>query len=254
MDSNEDEILLDIAHCSNVRQCLEEPGRMHPCRRIVLSQQSKLLKEHQVPEPWSGNISKARLLFLSSNPSISDTELYPRWSWPEEKMRDYFSERFGKWIRDGLYTLQQNGSYSKSVPFWREVRARAAELYERDVKPGLDYALTEVVHCKSRNNDGVALAVDECANLYLDRVLSVSAAKIIVTLGSVAARVMAEKYRMVSDSRLHGPINLGGRDRFVVFLAQPGSNRPRKFASCLSTDDLALLRAALRLGVQRTGM
>lgn len=146
-----------------------------------------------------------------------------------------------------MYTLQQNGSYSKSVPFWREVRGRAAELYQREnVKPGLDYALTEVVHCKSRNNVGVASAVDECANLYLDRVLSSSAAKIVVTLGAVAARIMGEKYRIDSDSRVHGPINIGGRDRFVVFLAQPGSNQARKFATCVSTDELAKLRAAMK--------
>ena len=188
------------------------------------------------------------MLFLSSNPSISETELYPRWSWPEDKIRDYFEERFGKWIRDGLYTLQQNGSYSKPVPFWREVRARAAELYEREnVKPGLDYALTEIVHCKSRNNEGVASAVDECANLYLDRVLSSSAAKVIVTLGAIAARIMAEKYLIASGSPVHGPINVGGRDRFVVFLAQPGSNQARKFATSVSTDELAKLRAAMKL-------
>lgn len=248
MDSKADEILLEIAQCPNVRECLEDRRQTHPCRRIVLSQQSKTLKEHQVPEPWSGNITKAPLLFLSSNPSISDTELYPRWSWPEDKVRDYFKERFGKWIRDGLYTLQQNGTYSKSVPFWREVRGRASELYERgNVKPGLDYALTEVVHCKSRNNEGVVSAVDECANLYLDRVLSSSAAKIIVTLGGVAARIVAEKYRLASASSVHGPINIGGRDRLVVFLAQPGSNQPRKFTTCVSTDDLAKLRAALKL-------
>jgi len=248
MRSESGKLLIEIAHCPNVQKCLESTGDAQPCSRVVLSQGLKPLNAHQVPEPWSGSIAKAPLLFLSSNPSISETEIYPRWSWPEDNIRDYFEERFGKWIRDGLYTLQQNEGYSKSVPFWREVRGRAAELYQREnVKPGLDYALTEVVHCKSRNNEGVASAVDECANLYLDRVLSSSAAKIIVTLGTVAARIMTEKYRIDSDSRVHGPINIGGRDRFVVFLAQPGSNQARKFVTCVSPDELAKLRAAMKL-------
>ncbi|WP_196524075.1 hypothetical protein [Nostoc commune] len=36
-----------------------------------------------------------------------------------------------------------------------EVRQRAIELLERDVIPGIDYAITEIVHCKSENEIGL---------------------------------------------------------------------------------------------------
>ena len=49
----------------------------------------------QVPEPWSGNLEHAPILFLSSNPSISTAELYPRWEWPDEEIADFFGRRFG---------------------------------------------------------------------------------------------------------------------------------------------------------------
>jgi hypothetical protein len=38
------------------------------------------------------------------------------------------------------------------------VRQRAIELLQRDVRPGVDYALTEIVHCKSKSENGVAEA------------------------------------------------------------------------------------------------
>ena len=165
MRSESAKLLIEIAHCPNVQECLESSSDAHPCSRVVLSQGLKPLKEHQIPEPWSGSITKAPLLFLSSNPSISETEIYPRWSCPEEKVRDYFEDRFSKSIRDGRRTLQRDGNYSKAVQFWAEVRGRAAELYEtQKVTLGRDYVLSEVVHCKSRENEGVELAVKECAD------------------------------------------------------------------------------------------
>src|ERR1700730_14295793 len=106
-----------------------------------------------------------------------------------------------------------------------EVRGRAAELYEtQNVTPGRDYVLSEVVHCKSRENEGVELAVEECADRYLSRVLSCAAAKIVVVLGKITARIMADRYGISFASGVQGPAHIAGRDRFVVCLGQPGSN------------------------------
>ena len=120
-------------------------------------------------------------------------------------------------------TPQQNGDYSKSVPFWREVRGRAAELYQRkNAKPGLDYALTEVLHCKSRNNEGVASAVDECAKSLLGSRPVVLGSEDNSSPLAPLQHESRQKYCIDSDSRVHGPINIGGRDRFVVFLSPAG--------------------------------
>jgi hypothetical protein len=55
-----------------------------------------------------------------------------------------------------------------AVRFWSAVKQRAKELLpEESVRPGLDYALTEVVRCKSREEVGVAEAAAVCSNRYL---------------------------------------------------------------------------------------
>jgi hypothetical protein len=146
-DEGARELLLEIVHCPNVLSCLQSPSRSHVCRRIVVSQRSQSIDRFQVPEPWSGRLREAPLLFLSSNPSISETDQYPTRSWRDYEIEAYFYHRFEQSIVGGIRTRQQDGSFSKPVRFWSEVRSRAAELYERAVTPGEDYALTEVVHC-----------------------------------------------------------------------------------------------------------
>lgn len=241
------ELLLEIAHCPNILACFHERIRSHPCHLIIQSQRSPSPDVHQVPEPWSGKLSEAPLLFLSSNPSFSETDHYPLRSWRDEDIKTYFNDRFEKWIIDGRYTRQQDGSYSRAIAFWNEVRGRATELYERTVEPGTDYALTEVVHCKSRNNKGVKQALKECGDRYLSRLLSCSNAKVIVALGKFVKQVVIETFAIPRDARVYGPAEVCGRTRYIVFLAQPNSNRPRKFSTAVSAEELAELRTILRV-------
>jgi len=80
-------LLLKVARCPNVERCLNgEVG--HCCSKIVLSQGKESTSEFQSPEPWSGHLSVAPILFLSSNPSIGVTtnEQYPRASWDNESI------------------------------------------------------------------------------------------------------------------------------------------------------------------------
>jgi hypothetical protein len=95
-----DYLLLEIARCPVVEYCLEQPHRSHPCAEIVRSQGATELTDFQVPEPWSGPISTAPILFVSSNPSISKSfppsdldEEYPTGSsssWPDARIVDFF--------------------------------------------------------------------------------------------------------------------------------------------------------------------
>ena len=167
-------LLHEIVHCPHVKSCLQNPSLEHPCREVVASQ-SHPLDAYQVPEPWSGRIEQAPILFLSSNPSISPIEDYPTGFWSEDHVDDYFNNRFSggrkEWIINGNKPLLTDRSYGRSVRFWSAVRHRAIELLGRDVTPGMDYALTEIVHCKSRNEIGVKHAQVECVESYLLRVL-----------------------------------------------------------------------------------
>jgi hypothetical protein len=104
------DLLLEIARCPNFRACLANPEAEHACGEIVRSQNVKGRKDFQVPEPWSGHLETAPILFLSSNPSISEDEQYPRLGWGDELIRDFFENRFGEgkqpWITEGRYYLR----------------------------------------------------------------------------------------------------------------------------------------------------
>jgi hypothetical protein len=81
-------------------------------------------------------------------------------------------------------------------PFWAAAPSRAAELLEKEralITPGLDFALTEVVPCKSRNGVGVKEAQEFRSERYFDQTLSVSAAKVLVGFGQSAKDIVVNQ-------------------------------------------------------------
>ena len=183
------ELLIDIARCPKAHACLSEKEN-HPCRRIVFSQDMTNPEEFQTPEPWSGRIKTAPILFLSSNPSISSEEVFPTWNWADADIADFFQNRFGSgrqpWIIEGTRSLRKGEGYGPWTRFWSGVKGRARELLEREPIPGIDYALTELVQCKSQKEAGVPEALDHCFSRYLDRILEASGARVMVGLGALA--------------------------------------------------------------------
>jgi len=170
-------------------------------------------------------------------------------------MADFFRHRFGggrkDWIdEDGVRSLHWDGSRGKAVRFWIEVRSRARELCERDVRPGVDYALTEVVHCKSRGEAGVPEALNECARRYLRRVVKLSGARVLVTLGTRAKVAVQQEFSRsippTSEEVMFGPITIGERQRYIVFLPHPNAHMKRTFETCVGREKLQVLRAFLR--------
>ncbi len=244
-------LLHELAHCPNVRLCLTNPHLTHPCRKIVQSQGSPDLARFQVPEPWNGRLAKAPLLFVSSNPSISRDEMYPLGDWSDERIEDYFVKRFGGgsrvWVSDGGHWLKRDGSYAQpAVRFWVAIRARAKELLRRPaVRPGVDYALTEVVHCKSREEYGVEEALQECSRLWLRRVMAESSARVVIVLGARARLVVGKLLSVPERMSVFGPVVIGTRPRYFTWLPHPNSFQPKTFAKCLTADQLFTLREFL---------
>jgi hypothetical protein len=242
-------LLHDITHCPHARKCLEDPSTENPCREIVGYQKSLDLDNFQIPEPWSGHIEQAPILFLSSNPSISSDEVYPTWCWSDNDISNYFSYRFGggqkDWIINGK-SLLKNGTYSHAVKFWAAVRQRAIELLQRDVEPGIDYALTEIVHCKSHSEIGVEQAQEQCVKAYLLRTLELARARVIVVLGVRAARVIQRQFNISSTASISELIKIGDYERFFAFLPHPNARKHRSFLKCLQDEELEILRAFLR--------
>jgi hypothetical protein len=220
------DLLHKIAHCPNIQHCFDTRQSSHPCFEIISVQHSwdsHILGQHQVPEPWSGDIEHAPILFLGSNPAIDEQEEFPLLSWPDEWIEDFFTHRYQggrkQWIENGTRYLRLNGSRGQS-DFWSDVRKLAEELRERVVDDGVDYALTEVVHCKSKNQKGVKKALHKCAGLYLRRVVELSGAKVIVVLGEQAEDAMRSEFPL-PDGNIVGLQSVGGRQRYIVFLYHP---------------------------------
>jgi hypothetical protein len=116
------------------------------------------------------------------------------------------------------------------------------------ITPGLDFALTEVVHCKSRNEVGVKEAQEFCSKRYLDRILSVSAAKVIVVFGQSAKDVVVHQLSSSMRPLFDGERNLfAQKQRMIVFLAHPaGFGRKKSVKDSVGDDGLRLLRNHLR--------
>jgi hypothetical protein len=92
---------LEIARCPIALSCLENDTSGNLCQAIVQSQAIQTEDEFQVPEPWSGHIATAPILFLSSNPSIAlasyplhDQDDYPHGDWTNDAIVDFFDNRF----------------------------------------------------------------------------------------------------------------------------------------------------------------
>ena len=240
--------LTKICRCTEIQSCLE--GDLdHPCGKIVISQNVRSVEKFQVPEPWSGRIKTAPILFISSNPSIADDEPFPRGHWNDMDIVDFFQNRFGggekHWIINGTKSLREDGSYGRATMFWAGVKGRARELLEREPIPGVDYALTELVHCKSRQELGVAEALEICVALYLKKVISVSGARILVGLGSLAKEVLSQELSLPQEKNVIPPIVIEGRQRMISFLPHPNAWKDKTFEKVLSTEELSKIREFL---------
>lgn len=162
-------LLLAITRCPDLGAARMD--RSHPCAEVVRSQGAR----RQVPEPWSGRLDAAPILFVGSNPSIAEDGGFP--NVVVERARDtvsYFSGRFdeqGGWVSPREFN---------QVRYWTMVRSHANALLGRDAVPGVDFAMTEAMHCKSKAETGVKSALRACAARWLDEVMRESAAKVVL--------------------------------------------------------------------------
>ena len=232
MDTNE--LLLAITRCPEVEKAQRDGG--HCCHEIVCSQRAG---DFQAPEPWRGHIETAPILFVSSNPSIADPDPdYPRADWQDDKIVEYFQEGFGR-----MRPEDRN-----RVPFWRSVDRIAHRIFGHNgtVTPGQDYALTEIVHCKSTREKGVGKAQPFCPTKWLDLVMGQSGAKIIVLLGRHARDHCAARWCLDKEQRVHYSVPIAGRNRAVVILPHPNARGAHNIESLVCPPELERLSALLR--------
>lgn len=245
------DLFFDIAHCPNVRVCLETI-QPHPCRAVVEYQVAqrgaKSYKDFQLPEPWVGQIDVAPILFIGSNPSIGEDDHASGLASDEDIWDSHHLAHGGgrrKYIIDGVRTTAPDGAPLKTVRYWSSIRRRVTELIpDRVVRPGVDYAMSELVHCKSRHEIGVRDALDECVQRYLNRLFTASAARVIIAVGALARRHFLRDAPVPPQ-----PLEcvIAGRNRLLAFIPHPspGPGGPKSLLQRYDATAIRKLRNAV---------
>lgn len=211
-------LALDISSCGEVSNALKDKN--HPCHDVVKWQadqweppilQISNSKMHR-PEAWTGDLVNARILFLSSNPSFDSNENYPDWNldeWPAEKVEDFATNRFTSDVKRGYgasdnlashqidRTIDKQGQLLQKVTYWNWARSMVAHLHKKElseVSAHSDYAMTEIVHCKSKSEKGVSKARMKCKDKFLERILEISSADLIFVSGKHACEDIKNVY------------------------------------------------------------
>jgi hypothetical protein len=220
-------------------------------------------KQHLLPIAWAGHIGQAPILFIASNPAggeITDVEpddqprrrkldpalehldpkqhpslLHPhsgpKWWWEPEAVYDAEKNLFDLWVTpDDRSRVEPGERRRKPTKYWQKVRLHAELLLDKKpVTAGVDYALTEVVHCRSGGERGVGKALETCVDLYLTPVLRLSPARLVVVFGDHAKNVLRSRYEL-DPARVTAPKELEGVVRRLAFLRHPCAttgNRPQ---------------------------
>lgn len=242
-----EDLLRRISRCSNIDTCIDGNNEDHPCSRIILSQGASKLADFYAPEPWSGRIETAPILFIGDNTRMIADEEYPTLAWPDYLIKDFFNDRFGggrkKWIKDGLYPLCSDGTHKKQWNrLWSACANRTHELFESfSINPGHDFAVSETVRCRTFKQLNISKAVHECCSQYLKQVIEISGALIVVGMGPNAKHYIHQAYDINTEKLTCGPIHLGGRERYFAFLPHYNRRGPRSFGESFNRDELNLL-------------
>ena len=226
--------IISIARCPNF---VRGPVAEHPCNTILSKQGHIPLPDRQVPEPFRGSF-QAPLLFVASNPSIDVLDDSPQVSDSDAHITDYYAGGFPSCFPK--IRMKTGQPSARAVSFWSSIRARAAEAWgmePADIIPGRHFAITEIVHCKSIKERGVAEALPECMRLYLQPILTSSAATVVIALGRIAHGALGIT---------PGQLTRSASGRLTAGLPHPSSWREaKKISSFYNAQHLDDIRRAL---------
>jgi len=252
----ERDLAVQILRCPILSQCQGVDGYRLGCYDVTMGRLGPI-HTNGFPEPWVGHLTKARLLFLSSNPG---TGADPATDVPDltadssdDELLAYedgaFDEDQCPGIADGEYLRNRLGERGKRVPYWHWVKVCAQDVWEGNPVSGRDYALTEVVHCGSHAQYGVQSALRTCATRYLQPVLAASPAAVVVVVGAVARGAFKEYFGVDTLDHFLGPVEVAGRKRLLVLVPHPSSpGGNRRFSERLSANQVAQVKHVLAEG------
>ncbi len=217
-NSSTSKLALAVSSCSEV--CKAFSDLAHPCAEVVnwqvaqWKQEIKQVEGSQLhrPEAWTGDLSKAPILFLASNPSFDKNENFPSWDsniWSDEEVSDFGSNRFAasesrkygatdsRLVDMQDRTIGLDSSLSGKVDHWVWVRKYVAMVLGKSLEETSaidDYVMTELVHCKSPSEQGVLKALNTCSEKWFEKIMFESPAKLIFVAGAKAGEAFARIY------------------------------------------------------------
>jgi len=254
-------LAIAIACCDEIsRACVD--GK-HPCHNIVETQREFGEEHRQVPEAWAGNLELARVIFVSSNPSISTPqvpgtgEAYPlagyfdtrleHPDWPIERVADFQVNRLDQsrtspfvtgnaqfLCSDGHYrgSDSENGTRA-SQKYWKSAIKQVQDLLGPTFDLSRDICMTEIVHCKSKGEQGVSNASGTCSEKYLAKILQLSGSLLVLVGGAKArAQVHAHRQEWHDEGLAKWEISEG----FGFF--RNGINKPRDHVGLIRINDV----------------
>jgi hypothetical protein len=200
-------------------------------------------------------LAQARILFVSSNPNGLDSRGVDSRGADESSATDDVSivkeSEFAFDAVSGSPAVRPN---ARSHPrnSWDGAYGCSRQVLGDSVRPGYDYAQTEVVHCGSKGQAGVAPALPVCVALYLTQVLRAAAAALSIVVVGTPAQSAFQRFLGVDfgHQEMWGPEFLEGRRRVVVAVAHPAAKKVDEARKSLTAVQIDLIRA--QLGVATT--
>jgi len=159
MTGAEKKLLLDIARNTEpqkVFDLLKKGKSIDSVYTEIMPDQLQWFDKMQLPEPWHGHLSRAKIMFIGDNPAVTNTkkEEYPTEDWSDGDIINYFDNYWE--------------NYSRNItPLVRAIKRLSNFLidncnslsycnYINDIYELKDIAVsTDIVHCKSEKNHGV---------------------------------------------------------------------------------------------------
>jgi hypothetical protein len=229
MSTDARSLATEITKCPIVAAALR--GEETPCHDVI-SWLGFSAGPRYMPEAWTGHLTEAPILFISSNPGADDFQepvLPDEALTSESPQEEIFRSMDGAFdqgqipgIIEGTRLVNSRGRpYEGHVRYWIWNKRIARELLGREPVPGRDYALTEVVHCGSKGEFGVWNALETCAQRYLKRVLHLSPATVLVVAGDKALWAFEHELGVTVEGHVWGPSELLGQKRWVLSLPHP---------------------------------
>ncbi len=242
------ELINRIAYCENIEKVSTNCGETN-CEKILTSQKRDN-NNYQMPQPWNGNIETSKILFISFNQSLDLDEYYPDNSWKKNDVHDFFINRFSEkfiWVKNQLYPLEKNKQYRDSkhwIRYWAGVRNFAKFIFQFTPEPGIDYSLTEIVHCKSIEENGVNEAALECYNKHFNNILNLTSAKIFIVVGKKTEKKVKSINNFNSKAKLQIQ-KINDIERIWVFIPHPYARGKKNFGDFFTKKELSTIRKYL---------